>query len=295
LRKRGVLVVGGDSMIGAALADHLGKSGQDVWVTSRRPVVTGARRSRLDLRNIAEEWTCPSDVGVAIVCAGVTRLDACRRDPQGSHRVNVDGIGALTRRLAGRDVFVVYLSTNQVFDGTVPCRPASDAPCPINEYGRQKAFAEAHIAGLGDRGCIVRLTKILDRQVELFAGWIQSLRQGQSIHPFSNMTLAPVPLGSVVTILRLVIDRHLNGIIQVSGDEDISYAQAAAIGAQLIGANPTLIQPVTVPVGDGDERPPQYTSLSTVRLCHDFGVYLPSASRTLADAFRTDSTTPCQS
>jgi hypothetical protein len=47
--------------------------------------------------------------------------------------------------------------TNLVFDGSVPCRNAHDAACPVTEYGRQKAEAEKQLLALGNMAAVVRV------------------------------------------------------------------------------------------------------------------------------------------
>src|SRR5437016_3263455 len=134
------LVVGADGMIGGALLRRLHAAGRPALGTSRRPDA-GQGLMSLDLAAPPDKWDGPL-VAVAYVCAAVTRLEACRRDPHGAARVNVDGTVRLARLLAGQGAFVVFLSTNHVFDGTRPYRPPHEATCPLNEYGRQKAMAE---------------------------------------------------------------------------------------------------------------------------------------------------------
>ena len=238
------LVVGADSLIGSALVGHLRDAGQGVIGTTRRREAVDASTLYLDLSGDVASWTCPLPISVAYLCAGVTGLESCRREPVPTARVNIDGISTLAQNLVAHGAFVVYLSTNQVFDGTKPHRSPDDPVSPVTEYGRQKAEAERRISRWGDSASIVRLTKVLYPAAPLLYQWREALERGDTVEPFSDMYMAPVPLDHVVTVLRLVGEQCLPGILQVSGDRDISYAEAALMGARMIGADAQLVRPV---------------------------------------------------
>ena len=93
-------------------------------------------------------WTtggAPIRSGAAVLAAAVTKLDACERDPEATARVNVEANLALAAMLASQGVYVVFLSSNQVFDGTRPHRLGSEPTSPQTVYGRQKAEVESRL------------------------------------------------------------------------------------------------------------------------------------------------------
>jgi len=288
------LVVGSDSLIGAALIVELRKTGQRVVGTTRRQETVDESNLHLDLSPDPAEWNCPWPVSVAVLCAGVTSIETCRRKPATTARVNVDGISALAKSLATQGAFVVYLSTNQVFDGSEAGRRADDPTSPVTEYGRQKAEAEGHISRLVGSISIVRLTKVLHPDTPLFSRWRDALDQGDPVQPFSDMYMAPVPLDLVVTVLRLVCERRLEGVLQVSGNRDVSYAEAALVGARMLGADEGLVEPVRSRDRSGGVEPnPRHTTLNTDSVESTLGIAPPDVRETIEMAFgksRTRST-----
>ena len=124
------LVVGSDSLIGGALIAHLLRAGERVVGTTRRHEAVDESHLFLDLSQDLAKWWCPLPIAVAVVCAGVTSLDACRRDPVATAHINVQGVSALVKNLVARGSFVIYLGTNQVFDGSVPYRLPDDPVTP---------------------------------------------------------------------------------------------------------------------------------------------------------------------
>ena len=281
------LVIGSDSFAGRALMSHLQGAGYQVLGTTRRHGCVDESHIYLDLSEDVEGWQCPVPIDVAVVCAGVTKLADCSRDPMTSARVNVHGISGLVKNLAGRGTFVIYLSTNQVFDGAVPHRLPDDPVSPVTEYGRQKAETERQISQWGNSVAIVRFTKVLGPVVPLFHEWSEALRNGTTIQPFSDMYMAPVPLSCAVSVLRLVGDERLPGILHVSGERDISYAEVARLGARVFGVHQNLVQPVLTPQsGRYTEPVPANTTLNVDRLKSALGVVPADVQWTVEMAFR---------
>ncbi len=281
-----ILIVGSESLIGGALMLQLERSGKAVLATARRQKAASERHIYLDLLEDISRWKCPAAVGTAVICAGITSIEACRRDPVSSTRVNVEGTSKLIEKLVAGGVLVIYLSSDKVFEGSVPYRMADDKPCPVTEYGRQKAEAELRVSQWGGSVAIVRLTKVLSSGISLFSEWVESLKKGRTIHPFSNMVMAPIPLSFAVSVLRLVEERCLSGIIQVSGGYDVSYAQAAYRAAKLLGVDSRLVQSVEAcPSGPETESLPAHATLNADRLKSMLKIEPPDVWWTIEKAF----------
>ena len=280
------LIVGSDSFIGGALMAQLQRVGKQVVGTTRRSECVDECHIYLDILEDVETWSCPWSVAVAVICAGVTKLEACRRDPLTSARVNVERISALVKNLVAKGAFVVYLSTNQVFDGSVPHRLPNDPLSPVTEYGRQKAEAERRISQWKDSVSILRLSKVFGKEVPLFREWVLKLRQQKLIHPFQDMAMAPVPASTVVTVIQLIVENRVNGIMQVSGNRDVSYAEAAILGTKSLGFDKGLIQPInSTEGGDFQERLPKYTTMDMRHLRNIFGIEPPDVEWTIKTNF----------
>jgi dTDP-4-dehydrorhamnose reductase len=268
-----ILVVGADGMIGRALANRLAGEGRTVLRTTLLPE-PGAEV--LDLARQAESWSPPRPVGTVFLCAAMTSLDYCRRQPAESRAINVLGTVALARRLARHGRQIISLSSNLVFDGAVAHQRADAAVCPRTEYGRQKAEAERELLGLGG-ACVVRFTKVLGQGTPLLTRWADAMRAGEKIRPFSDMVMAPVPLEFAVEALAAVAKTRTTGIVQVSAAQDVSYAEAARHVAKCIHAPHELIQPIAAAQSGIElEHLPANTTLDTSRLRMKLGLIPPN-------------------
>ncbi len=292
---RRALIFGSTGHIGRALAGRLAAAGVEI-VGSARPGAAdapdpcpGSRPDSCSVPPSALPSALPLDLSdeeavrnvplppadVAFFCAGVTSLKACAADPGASRRVNVQAPILLRRRLATQGTRLVYLSSSSVFDGSRPLRETDEPTCPMTEYGRQKAEAEAALlapyaplasgapGASGGDVLVVRLTKVITPG-DLFDQWRKDLLAGKTIRPFSDMPVAPVSLEAAAAVLAELAATGASGIRHVSAPRDISYAEAARRLAERLGVSPDLVRPQTVAEsGIALEHAPRCASLGT--------------------------------
>jgi dTDP-4-dehydrorhamnose reductase len=274
------LVVGGDSEIGGAAAAEMRRR-RHVVTTTRRTGGAGGDRIALDLAGDLSGWEPPAGVTAACICAAVARLADCAADPAASARINVTGTLALAERLIARGSYVLFLSTNQVFDGRTP-HVAADAPTtPVSEYGKQKARAEAALQALMARGApvgILRLAKVVSPRTALLRDWRAALAAGTPIRAFHDMTMAPAPMEAVARAIEALMGDRAAGIFQLTGPRDVTYAEVGRFLAERLGADPALVARTSVtqaglPAGIG----PPHTTLDSSALRARYGVVVPDA------------------
>lgn len=265
------LIIGKHSLIGGALYAKLQKNNISVSATTRET---------LDLAN-PTIWRLPR-ADIAYLCAAITKLNTCERDPAATRRINVEGISALARQLSEAGTFVVFLSSNQVFDGTKPHRRAADVPCPINEYGRQKAEAEQAVLSAG--GAVLRLTKVIAPGDARILEWKTRLTAGQTIAASDDLYLAPVTMDQVTTALAAIGTSHKSGIYQLSGPEDCSYFDLAVQLATHLHLPTDRITPGKTAAHIPKNFRPRYSSLT---LCLPKPVTVPGKEKIVAYALST--------
>jgi dTDP-4-dehydrorhamnose reductase len=220
----------------------------------------------------------PVPLSAAILCAGVTSVDLCRAEPERTARINVHGMIALARALADQGVFVVFPSSNMVFDGARPHRREEEPTCPRTEYGRQKVRVEEALATLAPSTAVVRFTKILGSEMPLIRGWIDALRAGREIYPFFDMVMAPVTHAFATEALAKIVEERQSGVFHVSARQDVSYAEVARRLARRLEVSPRLVVPVSSQTrGLTAEVVPAHTTLDATRLRTVLGMESPDA------------------
>lgn len=274
------LIVGANSEIGSATARLIEARGGNVWSTTRRPS-RNPREVKLDFDEPIEGFQVPDGVESACIFVAIARLAACAADPKASAFVNVTQTLALVDRLAAKGIYTLFLSTNQVFDGE-SAHVSVDAPVsPRSEYGWQKAETErllrARMAAGASIG-ILRLGKVVFPGMALLSNWKERLSAGLAVHPFSDMSMAPIPIDVVALAIARMMQDRLPITAQLSGPRDITYAEAAGFLARQVGADPRLVMPVSArEAGMPTGATPRHTTLDSTYLISKYGLMVPGA------------------
>jgi dTDP-4-dehydrorhamnose reductase len=286
------LIVGGDSEIGGAAFAALKAENQPGAATTRRRDLTGRDRPFLDLAASLAGWEPPANTTSACVCAAVARLADCAADPEKSAHINVTQTLALADKLVRRGIYVLFLSTNQVFNGSIPQVPPDTVHSPVSEYGRQKARTEAalleHMARGGPIG-ILRLAKVVSPRMPLLQRWIADLASGKPIGAFADMTLAPTHIASVCGAISSLLGERASGIFQLTGPRDVSYAEVGRFLAGKLGVEPSLVQVTSAhAAGLPDGAAPLHTTLDSSALRMRFGLEVPDVWQVIETVTSSD-------
>lgn len=289
--KNRYLIIGGDGLIGSALVNFLQNANEFVISTTREKLTADDDRIYLDLKDEVVEWKFLESMeafDVVVFCSGITKAEKCEKDKLISRKVNVESVLKLAGILANNCKRIVFLSSNAVFDGSKKYPSHEDATSPITEYGKQKSEVEQQLLKLyPSHVTILRLTKVFGPQNPLFDDWSLALKKGDSIYPFSDMYIAPIPLSFVVSVVRLVIDRNIKGILHLSGDKDFSYTDIAFMATNLLGANKVQVKPITVEESNLHEsvKRNSKTALNISRLKCELGITPPESLWTIQQTF----------
>lgn len=279
------LLVGGDSEIASATFAYMQRHGLPVVATTRRAERVPDGGIFLDLAPPLAAWQPPPETRAACILAAVGHLVDCQRDPVGSALINVTRTVELVERLVSRGIYVLFLSTNQVFDGSRPQVPAGTPVNPVSEYGRQKARTETRLQAMMAAGApvgILRLAKVVAPGMALLRQWQAALGVGQPVHAFRDMVMAPTPIGVAAAAITALLAERCLGIWQLTGPLDISYAEIAAHIARHLDADAALVRPVAAAsAGMPKGSTPRHTTLDSSALRARFGIAAPAPWSTI--------------
>ena len=136
-----------------------GQLGQALYAALAEHTLSGCDLPELDItdREAIGSSIASFAPDVVIHAAAWTDVDGCARDPEQAYRVNALGTQNVALACAACGAAMVYVSTNEVFDGTAtePYREW-DPPHPTNPYARSKAAGEWFVRHLLTRFYIAR-------------------------------------------------------------------------------------------------------------------------------------------
>ena len=233
------LIIGGTSTIGSALAAHLSTKNVTVFTTSRKAGSTVT----LDLSASPETWPELPHADVTYLCAAMAKLETCENNPGETYFINVTCMQQLAEKLG--DSHIVFLSSNQVFDGLRDYPKTTDRPNPMNKYGKQKLAFEDWLLAQQSSAAVLRLTKVMSGPLPILVQWKKSLTANEKIQAFDDLAFAPIPLESVLQALTRIGEEKMQGIFHLSGRRDISYYKIAQLLAEKLGVHARLVAPAS--------------------------------------------------
>jgi dTDP-4-dehydrorhamnose reductase len=177
---------------------------------------------------------------VIIHAAAERRPDVSQDAPEQTKALNVSATGTLARIARDLGAFVLYLSTDYVFDGTQPPYRPGDTPNPLNFYGRTKRDGElALFAELQTAACLrvgVLFGTVETATESAVTALTTDVRNGRPTAIDNWGRRYPTYIPDVAVLIRQMIERHLagkamGGIWHWCGNEPYSkYDQAILIG-----------------------------------------------------------------
>lgn len=144
-----ILVTGALGQVGWELSRSLQVLGQVIAVDLAQLDFTSTDDLRTNVQAIAPD--------VIVNAAAYTAVDRAESELHLAHAINGTAVGVLGEVARELKALMIHYSTDYVFDGTAP-RPylESDAPAPINAYGRSKLAGELALAQAGPHHLILR-------------------------------------------------------------------------------------------------------------------------------------------
>ena len=281
-----LLLLGGDSEIGAAAFRELKEQGIAVQATTRRRELISPDRPYFDILDSLDDWEPPAEARAACIFLAVSRLHDCENNPVAAARVNVTQSLRLIDKLLAKGIYVLFLSSNQVFNGEQPNVP-TDAPfSPVSIYGQLKAdieiFIRERVAGGAQIG-VLRLSKVVGPHSSIIKDWVRSLSNGKPIRAFVDMQVAPVSVEIVVKAIGALLKETPTGVFQLSGPFDVRYAEVGHYLAQELNADPELVKTASASLlGMPNGSTPRNTTLDSSVLREKLGIAVPDIWKILS-------------
>lgn len=137
-----VVVTGASGLLGREVFKHFKDGGWNATGLAYSRAEAGLQR--VDLRNKTEVELALNDYSPSVVvhCAAERRPDVVDSQKEAVLALNVTATDLLAKLCDERGIFLLYISTDYVFDGTKPPYKPDDTPNPLNAYGLTKYEGE---------------------------------------------------------------------------------------------------------------------------------------------------------
>lgn len=162
---------------------------------------------------------------IVIHTAGMTNVEACERDPQLAHHINVEVASNVATACARAGIALAHISTDHLFSGESEWVDENEPPAPRNVYARTKAEAERRVLDANPSALVVRTN---------FYCWgpsyrpsfsdviLNALRSGRELTLFQDVCYTPILAEALAHAVQDLLAMRAHGIFNVVGDTRIS-------------------------------------------------------------------------
>ena len=182
----------------------------------------------------------------------LSNVDQCETEPAQAYRMNAQAPELLCRACAPREIPVVALSTDYVFNGDKGAPyDEHDEPRPINVYGLSKLDGERAVARY-PRGYVVRPSTLYGPARKNFCNTIvDQAQQGRPIQAFLDQTTSPTYTADLAEALHAMLralsaggGRDVPRVLHLANGGGCRRTEFAARALQLLNQPLSLMQPI---------------------------------------------------
>jgi dTDP-4-dehydrorhamnose reductase len=197
-------------------------------------------------------------------CAAMTDVDGAARDPALAYRINGLGTQNVALAAAAAGASLVYISTNEVFDGArrTPYYEF-DSPNPINAYARSKLAGEWFATHLLSRFYVVRTAWLTAAGGRNFVHRVlQMADEGGRLRVVTDEVANPSFVEDLVeALLKLITSEHY-GVYHLTNAGYCSRFEFARKILELSGRQHVPVEPITLAEYPRASAPPPFAPLA---------------------------------
>ena len=242
-----IFITGGSGLAGSKLAEMALARGEQVYsgyAHNQPPYGKEVKFDLLDANGIRDtiERMRPD---VIVHSAALTDVDRCEREKDLAYKINVEGTRAIAEAARKAGSYLVYISTDYVFDGQRGLYREEEETNPVSYYGLSKLLGEQFCLNQGciARTCVIYGSRPASGKVN-FALWLlNALKSGKEARVVTDQFITPTLNSNLAAMVLEAADRHLSGIYHLSGASRVSRYDFACELARAFDLDRQLIIP----------------------------------------------------
>lgn len=255
-----ILVTGAKGMLGQDLCPILEDEDFDVIETD---VDTLDITNPENINEVFDEFK-PDFV---IHCAAYTNVDKAEEDKETAFKINAEGTKNIANACNERNIPIIYISTDYVFDGTKKGKYlVSDKTCPVSVYGESKYLGEQAVQKC-EKYYIARTSWLYGHHGKNFVETMISLKDKEEIKVVDDQIGCPTWTVELANgIVKLINDEMPYGIYHICGSGQTSWYGFAKKIFELCSLNVNL-KPCTTAEFPRAAKRPENSVMENNRIC----------------------------
>ncbi len=263
-----ILISGANGQLGFAMAELL---------TRRDKTITALTRQQLDISDFQAVCDAFENLkpNLAINCAAYNNVDSAESDWKQALRVNALGVRNLAIACQERQIPLVSVSTDYVFDGEKKSPyTIADKPKPINTYGQTKLLGEQYLGCFTNRFYLIRTSWVFGRGSNFLKKILEYSADHCVLHIVHNQISAPTFAPDLAQAIWNLVQTGMYGFYHFHNAGQCSRYEWVRYAMEKIGWS-GKIEPVASDFFPTPARRPAYSVLDLFPL-DEMGITIAS-------------------
>jgi len=244
------LVTGSAGLVGQQVVKYLSKSNQ-VFSCYNESKPEYGDSVKMDLKNYEMISSVLTEIkpDVVIHLGAMTGVDLCEKEKTSASEINTKATEIIAKECSKLNSFLVYVSTDYVFDGNFGMYKEDDVANPLGFYGKSKLEGEKAVQNFSTNWCIVRTSTPfgLHPTKKSFPIWvIENLQKQKQIDVLIDQFTSPTYVPNLSRMLIEISERRITGIIHAAGASKISRYQMASMVSDKLNLDGTLLKQISM-------------------------------------------------
>jgi len=250
LVKLKVLVTGSAGLVGRQVVKDLSNSHQ-VFSCYNESKPEYGDSVKMDLKNheMISSVLTEKKPEIVIHLGAMTGVDLCEKERTSASEINTKATEIIAKECSKLNSFLVYVSTDYVFDGNLGMYKEDNVTNPLGFYGESKLEGEKVVQNFSTNWCIARTSTPfgLHPTKKSFPMWvIENLQKQKQIDILIDQFTSPTYIPNLSRMLIEISERRITGIIHAAGASKISRYQMASMISDKLNLDGSLLKQISI-------------------------------------------------
>ena len=264
-----VLVTGSAGLVGRQVVKDLSNTHQVFsCYNESKPEYGDSVKMDLKNREMISSILTEKKPDIVIHLGAMTGVDLCEKEKTSASEINTKATEIIAKECSKLNSFLVYVSTDYVFDGNLGMYKEDDITNPLGFYGESKLEGEKVVQNFSTNWCIARTSTPfgLHPTKKSFPMWvIENLQKQKQIDILIDQFTSPTYIPNLSRMLIEISERRITGIIHAAGASKISRYQMASMISDKLNLDGTLLKQISINKMKWVARRPKDSSLDVSR------------------------------
>ncbi len=246
-----LLITGVSGLLGSNLVYYFKEKYEVLGLYNAHPVaISGIYPEQCDLLDGSQTAAVVAAFAPSVIihCASATNIDQCETDKVSTEKINVVATRNLVGSVHEKDVKLIYISTDAVYDGDKGFFAEDGPVSPRNYYGITKFEGEKEVQK--NSNTLVVRTNIfgwnIQRKKSLGEWILDELTANRTINCFHDAYFSSIYTLELARAIDIAIQRDLKGVYNCGSSDSCSKYEFALKLASYFGLDANLIKSISI-------------------------------------------------